>query len=77
MQAYQCNLVQPIAVKFGSGCHWCIKYLFLHIFGKINYYWEDKNLDRIVNIFLGIEQNHKLIFVGQGKGFDNFSRYIP
>jgi hypothetical protein len=42
-----------------------------------NYYWEDKNLDRIVNIFLGIEQNHKLIFVGQGKGFDNFSRYIP
>jgi len=44
--------------------------------GKINYYWKDKSLDRIVDIFSGIEQNHKLIFVGQGKGFDNFLRYI-
>src|SRR4030043_116880 len=44
--------------------------------GKLNYYWKDKSLDRIVDIFSGIEQNHKLIFIGQGKGFDNFLRYI-
>lgn len=44
--------------------------------GKINYYWKDKSLDRIVDIFSGIKEGHKLIFVGQGKGFDDFSGYV-
>lgn len=44
--------------------------------GKINHYWKDKSLDKIVDIFSGIEKKHKLIFVGQGKGLDDFAGYI-
>jgi hypothetical protein len=29
-----------------------------------------------VDIFSGVEQSHKLVFVGQGNGFDDFLRYI-
>ena len=44
--------------------------------GKFNYYWRDNSLDKIVDIFSGIEEDRKLLFVGQGKGFDDFSRYV-
>lgn len=44
--------------------------------GKINYYWKYKRLDKIVDIFSGIEEDRKLLFVGRGKGFDDFSRYV-
>ena len=44
--------------------------------GKINYYWKYKSLDKIVTIFSGIKEEHKLLFVGQGKGFKNFSRFV-
>ncbi len=47
---------------------------FAHV-GKINYYWKYKSLDKIVDIFAGIEAKHALSFVGQGKGFDEFSRF--
>ncbi|MBU4186140.1 MAG: glycosyltransferase [Proteobacteria bacterium] len=44
--------------------------------GKINYYWKYKSLDKIVSIFSGIKEEHKLLFVGQGKGFKDFSRFV-
>lgn len=44
--------------------------------GKINYYWKYKSLDKIVTIFSGILEDYKLIFVGQGKGFNVFSAFI-
>ncbi len=44
--------------------------------GKINYYWKYESLDKIVSIFLGIKEEHKLLFVGQGKGFKDFSRFV-
>ncbi|MCG2816099.1 MAG: glycosyltransferase [Pseudomonadota bacterium] len=43
--------------------------------GKVNYYWKYKSLDKIVDIFAGIEARHSLRFVGQGKGFAEFSRF--
>ncbi len=43
--------------------------------GKINHYWKYKSLDKIVDIFAGIEEKHALSFVGQGKGFEEFSRF--
>jgi len=43
--------------------------------GKINHYWKYKSLDKIVNIFAGIDAGHTLNFVGQGKGFQEFSRF--
>jgi len=43
--------------------------------GKVNYYWKYKSLDKIVDIFAGIEAKHTLSFVGQGKGFDEFTRF--
>jgi glycosyltransferase involved in cell wall biosynthesis len=44
--------------------------------GKINYYWKYKSLDKIVGIFSGIKEEHKLLFVGQGKGFNDFSQFV-
>lgn len=44
--------------------------------GKINFYWKYKSLDKIVSIFSGINEEHKLLFVGQGKGFEDFSRFV-
>ena len=44
--------------------------------GKINYYWKYKSLDKIVSIFSGIKDEHELLFVGQGKGFNDFSRFV-
>ena len=43
--------------------------------GKINHYWKYKSLDKIVDIFAGIEEEHALRFVGQGKGFAEFSKF--
>ena len=44
--------------------------------GKINYYWRHKGLDRITDIFAGVKGQHRLLFIGQGKGFKNFSEFI-
>jgi len=44
--------------------------------GKINYYWKYKSLDKIVSIFSGIKEEHKLLLVGQGKGYKEFSRFV-
>lgn len=44
--------------------------------GKINYYWKHKSLDKIVDLFSGIKQEHKLLFIGQGNGFDEFSKFV-
>ena len=43
--------------------------------GKFNYHWKYKSLDKIVNIFSGVKGGYKLLFVGQGKGANDFSRY--
>ncbi len=43
--------------------------------GKINHYWKYKSLDKIVDIFAGIEAEHALRFVGQGRGFAEFSKF--
>jgi len=44
--------------------------------GKINYHWKYKSLDRITDIFAGIKEQHRLLFIGQGKGFQNFSEFV-
>lgn len=44
--------------------------------GKINYYWKHKSLDKIVDLFSEIKQEHKLVFIGQGNGFREFSRFV-
>lgn len=44
--------------------------------GKINYYWKHKSLDKIVDLFSEIKQEHKLLFIGQGNGFKEFSRFV-
>jgi len=48
--------------------------IFAYI-GKINYYWKHKSLDKIVNIFSTFPENHKLLFVGQGRGREEFLRF--
>lgn len=49
--------------------------VFAHI-GKINYYWKQKSLDRLVEIFAGVENEHMLRFVGQGNGYDEFCNFV-
>ena len=44
--------------------------------GKINYHWKHKSLDKIVRIFSEISKPHVLKFVGQGKGFTEFARFV-
>ncbi len=44
--------------------------------GKINHYWRYKSLDKIVNIFSGIQKEYKLLFVSQGKGIKDFSGFV-
>jgi len=44
--------------------------------GKINYYWKYKSLDKIVDIFTSIEAEHVLRFIGQGRGFAEFSKFV-
>lgn len=44
--------------------------------GKINYYWRYKSLHRILEIFSGLKEDYRLIFVGQGKGFEDFSGFV-
>jgi glycosyltransferase involved in cell wall biosynthesis len=44
--------------------------------GKINYHWRHKGLHRIVEIFSGIKGDCRLIFVAQGKGFEDFSVFV-
>ena len=44
--------------------------------GKINHYWRYKSLDKIVDIFSGIEKEYKLLFVSQGKGIKDFSGFV-
>ena len=44
--------------------------------GKINHYWRYKSLDKIVSIFSGIKEGYKLLFVGQGKGFNDFLQFV-
>lgn len=44
--------------------------------GKVNHYWKYKSLDKIVNIFSGIKEKHELLFISQGKGIKDFSKFI-
>ena len=44
--------------------------------GKINHYWRHKSLHRIVDIFSGLKRDYRLIFVGQGKGLEDFSGFV-
>jgi len=44
--------------------------------GKINYYWRHKSLHRIADIFSGLKGDYRLIFVAQGKGFEDFSEFV-
>lgn len=44
--------------------------------GKINYYWRQKSLHRIVEVFSGLEGDYRLIIVGQGRGFEDFSEFV-
>jgi len=44
--------------------------------GKINHYWKYKSLDKIVDIFSGIKEEHTLHLVGQGKGFREFAKFV-
>ncbi|MBL7075570.1 hypothetical protein ISS37_10075 [candidate division KSB1 bacterium] len=44
--------------------------------GKINYHWRHKSLHRIAEIFDGLKRDYRLIFVGQGKGFEDFSEFV-
>lgn len=44
--------------------------------GKINYYWRHKSLHRIAEVFSGLKGDYRLIFVGQGKGFEDFSEFV-
>lgn len=44
--------------------------------GKINHYWKYKSLDKIVDIFSKIEEDHNLLLVGQGNGFSDFQQYV-
>lgn len=45
-------------------------------FGKINYYWRYKSLDKIVEIFSGIKSRYALKIIGQGKGFAEFAKFV-
>lgn len=44
--------------------------------GKINYYWRYKSLDKITDIFAGVKGQHRLLFISQGKGLKNFSKFV-
>jgi len=44
--------------------------------GKINYHWRYKSLDKIVSTFSGIKEEHKLLFMGQGQGLNDFSQFV-
>lgn len=44
--------------------------------GKVNYYWKHKSLDKIVDLFSGVKQEHKLLFIGQGNGFNDFTDFV-
>jgi len=44
--------------------------------GKTNYYWKHKSLDKIVEIFSGVKNPYALHFVGQGKGFTEFAKFV-
>ena len=43
--------------------------------GKINYYWKYKSLDKIIEVFSEISENHRLIMIGQGKGYEDFAHH--
>lgn len=44
--------------------------------GKINYHWRHKSLHRIADIFQDLKDDYRLLFVGQGKGFNDFSEFM-
>ena len=44
--------------------------------GKINYHWRHKSLHRIVDIFQDLNGDYRLLFVGQGKGLNDFSKFV-
>lgn len=44
--------------------------------GKINYYWRYKSLHRIGEVFSGVGEKHRLVFIGQGKGVEDFKLFI-
>ena len=44
--------------------------------GKINYHWRHKSLHEIADIFQDLNGDYRLLFIGQGKGFDDFSKFI-
>lgn len=44
--------------------------------GKINHYWRHKSLHRIAEIFSGAKGDYRLVFVGQGKGLEDFSEFV-
>jgi hypothetical protein len=65
----------PDEKNFKPGIHPHKLPVFAYI-GKINHFWKHKSLDKIVEIFSGIKNKYVLRFVGQGKGFKEFSKYI-
>jgi glycosyltransferase involved in cell wall biosynthesis len=44
--------------------------------GKINYYWKYKSLDKIAELFAGIREKHRLLLIGQGKGYADFAHHV-
>ena len=44
--------------------------------GKINYYWKEKELQRIVEIMDGIDIRYNLLFLSQGRGKDDFLKFV-
>jgi len=44
--------------------------------GKVNYYWKYKSLDKIVDVFSGVNEEHRLLWLAQGNGFSEFSKYL-
>lgn len=53
-----------------------IKPVFAYV-GKVNFHWERKCLDRIVECFEGVpDDKYRLLFVAQGNGVEDFLRSI-
>jgi len=44
--------------------------------GKINYHWRHKGLHRVADIFQDLKGDYRLFFVGQGKGLNDFSKFV-
>jgi glycosyltransferase involved in cell wall biosynthesis len=44
--------------------------------GKINYYWQHKGLDRIIEIMTQLSPQFECLIVGQGKGISDLQRQV-